>query len=303
MGLISKPDKSGNYSVIVEHFKGENLCLGRKFIVRSPTWRIEEVKQLFMKTLTRVSILAVIVSFSLTGVAWTYEWKVAKIGGEDSEQGPYTGGEVEFLPNGFIISATGGDVWSNKLGCTLAYIDGGWEGDFTIEYTIEEHTSAPATTWSKCGVMIAQDLDPETPYVFLQSTSSNDPTAVNDKGTKIITRTDRGGGAGPGSNGWTPLKWPVTYKVTREDHLFTAWVKPAGAKDFVSVEDQADGKAGDSTLALQDPVVLGIAINGHNSGGSTGTAKVVNIRINGENVFAVESTGKLATKWSELKAH
>ncbi|MFQ6043652.1 MAG: hypothetical protein ACE5PV_22590 [Candidatus Poribacteria bacterium] len=38
-----------------------------------------------------------------------------------------------------------------------------------------------------------------------QSTCSNNATAVNDKGTKLITRPQRGGKAGPGSNGWTPL--------------------------------------------------------------------------------------------------
>jgi hypothetical protein len=254
--------------------------------------------------LTRVSILIAIISLFSTGATLAYEWKVAEIGGEDSEQGPYQGGKVEFLPNGFIISATCGDIWSNKLGCTLAYIEGGWKGDFTIEYTIEKHTTDPPTTWSKCGVMIAQEIDPETPYVFLQSTCSNDPTAVNDKGTKIITRPTRGGDAAPGSNGWTPLKWPVTYKVTREGDLFTAWVKPAGAKDFVSVENKAEGKEGTSTLALEDPVVLGIAINGHNpGGGTTGTAKVVDIKINGKYVFAVEPADKLATTWSKLKAH
>ena len=49
--------------------------------------------------------------------------------------------------------------------------------------------------------MVAQELDPETPYVFIQSACSNDPTALNDKGSKIITRLEKGGAAGPGNNG------------------------------------------------------------------------------------------------------
>lgn len=250
-----------------------------------------------------VKAFVLMVSFFIVEAAWAFEWEVAEIGGEDSEQGPYTGGDVEFLPNGFIMTATGGDIWSNKLGCTLVYLKSGWEGDFTIEYTIEEHTTDPPTTWSKCGVMIAQDLDPETPYVFLQSTCSNHEEALNDKGTKIITRPTRAGDASPGSNGWTPLKWPVTYKVTREGNLFTAWVKVAGARDFESVEDLEDEKEGFTELALEDPVVFGIAISGHNAGGSTGTAKVVNIKINGMSAFAVGSAGKLATTWSNVKTH
>ena len=65
-------------------------------------------------------------------------------------------------------------------------------------------------------MMVAQELDPETPYVFIQSACSNDPTALNDKGSKIITRLEKGGAAGPGNNGWSKLKWPVTYKFVRK---------------------------------------------------------------------------------------
>ena len=91
--------------------------------------------------------------------------------------------------------------------------------------------------------------------------------------------------------------------MTREGNLFTAWVSLDGGKTFESVEDVADGKKGTSTIALIDPVVLGIAINGHNSGATTGTATVVDIVINGESAFAVEPNGKLATTWSELRVY
>ncbi len=247
-------------------------------------------------------VLMVVIFMMLVSPTWAFNWLVAEVGGDDSEQGPYQGGEVKFLPDGgFTISATGGDIWGNKIGCTLAYIEGGISGDFIIEYTIEEHTTDPPTTWSKCGVMIAQEIDPETPYVFLQSTCSNDPTALNDKGSKIITREAWGGGAGPGSNGWAPLQWPVTYKMVREGDIFTASLSFDGGKTYESVEDAADGKAGFTELAFKDPVVLGIAINGHNAGQTTGTATVVDIRLNGEDTFAVEASGKLATMWAELK--
>jgi hypothetical protein len=247
--------------------------------------------------------LAIILIAMIAVSAWAYsqkDWKVAYIGGPDSAQGPYRGGDVKFLKNGFIISATGGDIWSGKLGCTLVYLEG-VVGDFTIEYTIEEHTTDPPTTWSKCGAMVAQDIEPDTPYVFLQSTCSNDPVAVNDKGTKLISRPQRGGAAGPSSNGWTPLKWPVTYKLVREKDLFTASVSFDGGKTYQSIADPADGKEDHVTLELKDPVILGIAINGHNSGQTTGTATVTDIKINGKNAFAVEPTGKLAVTWAMLK--
>jgi hypothetical protein len=250
----------------------------------------------------RISFLIGMVSLLLAGMAWAANWKVANIGGDDSEQGPYTGGDVEFISGGFIITATGGDIWSNKLGCTLAYIDGGLSGNFTIEYTIVEHTGEPPTTWTKCGVMVAQAVDPETPYVFLASMPSNDETALNDKGCKLVTRSEWAGDAGPGSNGFAPLQWPVTYKLVREGELFTASLSFDGGATYQSIA--AGDKVDNTTLALDDPVVVGIAIAGHNAGATTGTAEVVDIKVNGQDVIsAVDSAGKLVRTWAALKAH
>jgi hypothetical protein len=261
----------------------------------------KEVSEVFGRIL-RISFLVGIVSLLLAGMAWAANWNVANIGGEDSEQGPYAGGDVEFISGGFIITATGGDIWSNKLGCTLAYIDGGLSGNFTIEYTIVEHTGEPPTTWTKCGVMVAQAVDPETPYVFLASMPSNDETALNDKGCKLVTRSEWAGDAGPGSNGFAPLQWPVTYKLVREGDLFTASLSFDGGATYQSVA--AGDKVDNTTLALDDPVVVGIAINGHNAGATTGTATVVDIKVDGQNVIsAVDSAGKLVKTWAALKAY
>lgn len=235
-----------------------------------------------------------------TAAATAYEWEVSEIGGEDSEQGPYQGGEVEFIDNGFTLSAVGGDIWGGLLGCTLVYLDG-VSGDFTIEYTVEEHTGEPPTTWTKVGAMVAQDIEPDTPYVFLASMPSNDETALNDKGCKIVSRPERGGDAGPGSNGFAPLQWPVTYKLVREGDLFTASLSFDGGVTWQSIENPNEDKTDNATVELEDPVVLGIAINGHNSGQTTGTATVTNIEITGGGVAAVEPAEKLSTTWGTLK--
>ena len=245
--------------------------------------------------------VAVMTAVMLAGAVSAYDWKVAYIGGPDSEQGPYEGGTVDFLgPDAFVITAKGGDIWGNKLGCTLVYLDG-VVGDFTIEYTIEEHTADPPTTWSKCGAMVAQDIEPDTPYVFLASMPSNDPTALNDKGCKIISRPERGGDAGPGSDGFAPLKWPVTYKLVREGDLFTASVSFDRGATWQSIAAPEHDKTDNQTVAFKDPVILGIAINGHNNGQSTGKAKVTNIKIIGGGVTSVEPTEKLSTTWARIK--
>ena len=249
----------------------------------------------------KISVLVAAVSLLFAGMALAaYDWEVAEIGGDDSEQGPYTGGEVVFMGNGFSISATGGDIWGAKLGCTLAYISGGLSGNFTIEYTIVEHTGEPATTWTKVGVMVAEAVDPETPYVFLASMPSNDETALNDKGCKLVTRAEWGGDAGPGSNGFAPLQWPVTYKLVREGDLFTASLSFDGGQTYQSVANPDADKTDNTTLALPDQVVVGIAINGHNGGLTTGTAIVADIMVDGEPA-AVEPASKLSTTWAQLK--
>lgn len=247
----------------------------------------------------RYLAIAVMILMIATVTA-AYDWKVAEIGGEDSEQGPYQGGEVEFIDNGFTLSATGGDIWGNMLGCTLVYIDG-ITGDFTIEYTIEEHTGEPPTTWTKVGAMVAQDTEPDTPYVFLASMPSNEPTALNDKGCKIVSRPERGGDAGPGSDGFAPLQWPVTYELVREGDVFTGSVSFDGGTTWQSIAAPEHDKTDNSTVEFAESVVLGIAINGHNSGQTTGTATVTNISITGGGVTAVEPAEKLSTTWATLK--
>lgn len=254
---------------------------------------------------TNLMIAAMVVMLTtVVAAAAAYEWKVAEIGGPDSEGSPYEGGEVKFISNGFTISTKGGDLWSGNLGITLAYIDGGISGDFAFQYTIEEHITDPSAIWGKCGAMVAQDLEPDTPYVFLMSTCSNNDVAVNDKGTKLITRSQRGGEAGPGSNGWTPLKWPVTYKLVREGDLFTASVSFDRGKTFESIANPAEGKEDHTTLELKDPVILGIAASGDEDGVPiTTTATVTDIFINGVNTLAVVNpASKLSTTWASIKA-
>ena len=126
-----------------------------------------------------------------------------------------------------------------KLGCTYVHLKKSVRGNFTIVYTIEEHTTEPTTTRSKYGVMVAQELDPETPYIFIQSACSNDPTALSDKGSKIITRLEKGGAAGPGNNGWAKLKLNTAdlddgdYQFTRiGNHVFSL-CKPTNANQWV----------------------------------------------------------------------
>ena len=238
----------------------------------------------------------------ITSMAPAYEWEFAEIGGENANNGkhPYEGGEVAFLDNGFTLTAHGGEIWGAELGCTLVYIKGGLSGDFTLEYTITEHTCEPVHTWSKFGAMVAQEVDPNTPYVFVvASLPSNDDAAVNQMGVKIVSRPEQGGEASPGSGGWVPLQWPMTHKLVREGDVFTASLSLDGGKTYESI---AFGDKLDNTeLKITDPVVVGFALCGKGLVGGTGIATVVDIKINGRKAFAVEPAGKLSTTWAGRK--
>ena len=231
-----------------------------------------------------------------------YQWELVELGGEtcaDGEQ-PYDGGEVELLPNGFTLTAHGGEIWTSEIGCSLMNLVGGLSGDFTVEFTVTGHTCEPVHTWSKFGIMVAQELDPNTPYVFLQaSLPSNDDVAVKEKGVKMVSRPEQGGVAAPGSGGWAPLEWPLTHKFVREVDTFTASVSVDGGKNYesIAVDDKEDNK----TLVLTDPIVVGFALCGKGVIDATAIATVVDIKINGENALAVDSAGKLSATWAGLK--
>ncbi len=245
---------------------------------------------IFMMLLTAVSVDA------------AFDWEVVELGDETAAGGkhPYEGGEVKFLQNGFEVTAHGGEIWSEGLGCTLVHIKERFSGDFTIEYTITDHICEPVHTWSKFGAFIAQEITPETPYVFVQaSLASNDDVAVNEKGVKITVRPEINGVATPGSGGWVPLQWPMTHKLVREGDIFTASLSLDGGKTYESIA--MGDKFDNTTLAFADPVFVGFALCGKGLVGGTAVATVVDIKVNGKNALAVKPADKLTTAWGLIK--
>lgn len=231
-----------------------------------------------------------------------YEWESVELGGLNANDGkhPYEGGKVDFLPNGFTLTAHGGEIWSAELGCTLVYIKDRFSGDFTIEYTITEHTCDPVHKWSKFGVMICQEIDPNTPYMFVvASLPSNDEEAVNTLGVKIVSRPEQGGEASPGGGGWVPLEWPMTHKLVREGNLFTASLSLDGGKTYESIA--FGDKLDNVEVNLTDPVFMGFALCGKGLVAGTGVATVVDIKIDGKNALAVEPDNDLITTWAGVK--
>ena len=61
-----------------------------------------------MRYILSILLASLLATSAIAGL----DWQVAKIGGAESEQGPYGGGAVEFIgDDGFTITAKGGDIW------------------------------------------------------------------------------------------------------------------------------------------------------------------------------------------------
>lgn len=240
----------------------------------------------------------VIVLLLMAIIASADEWEVVEIGGEDSVQ-PFDGGEVDFLDNGFALTAVGGEIYSGKLGCIFVHVKGGLSGDFTFEYTITEHTATPPQDWAKLGILLLKELDPSSPYVFIQASlpSNSDPGDV--RGVRIFGRSQPDGDAVPGGKGWTPMQWPMTHKLVRKGDMFTASISLDGGKTYESIADGAN--LDNIEFQFDDPMIVGLALCGKGNFGVTATATVTDIRINGKNALAVGATGKLTSTWASLR--
>lgn len=236
----------------------------------------------------------------IASMVFAYEWEVVEFGGADSAN-PYTGGTVTVLDNGLTITAAGGEFWDAKLGGTLALFKGGLSGDFTLEYTITDHTNDPPNDWAKFGVMILEELDPEAAFVYVQaSLPSNRPGP--DYGARIIGRRVPGDKVdiGRGDTGFLPLTWPMTHKLVRSGDVFTASISMDGGATYESLADGL-GSVDNVEFAFADPLIIGFAICGKDSNPGVSTATVVDIKVDGQLVTAVQSEGKLLTTWAELK--
>ncbi len=229
-----------------------------------------------------------------------YEWEVVELGGADSAN-PYTGGTVDVLDNGLTMTAAGGEFWDAKLGGTLALFKGGLSGDFTLEYTITDHTNDPPNNWGKFGVLILEELDPDSAFVYVQaSLPSNRPDPSY--GARIIGRDAPGVNVniGRSGTGWLPLEWPMTHKLVRSGDVFTASISMDGGTTYQSLDDGA-GSLDNVEFAFADPMIIGFAICGKGANPGVSTATVVDIMIDGQVITAVQSEGKLLTTWAELK--
>jgi len=166
-------------------------------------------------------------------------------------------GSSEYLADKaqYRITGSGKNMWfaedafqflSKKMSGDLAFsVDVGWE-------------SAGQEPHRKTGAMVRQTLDADSPYVDV---------AVHGNGLiELQYRTVKGGTT---HSAPTPIQAPATVKLERDGDIFTASVSKAGGP-FQTI--------GAVSLALPDPVYVGLAVCAHNST-NLETALISNVKL------------------------
>ncbi|HXI71902.1 MAG TPA: hypothetical protein VNN22_16220 [Verrucomicrobiae bacterium] len=166
-------------------------------------------------------------------------------------------GSSEYLADKaqYRITGSGRNMWfaedafqflSKKMSGDLAFsVDVGWE-------------SAGQEPHRKTGAMVRQTLDADSPYVDV---------AVHGNGLiELQYRTVKGGTT---HSAPTPIQGPATVKLERDGDIFTASVSKAGGP-FQTI--------GAVSLALPDPVYVGLAVCAHNAT-NLETALISNVKL------------------------
>jgi hypothetical protein len=175
-------------------------------------------------------------------------------------------GSAEYLADQaqYRLSGSGKNMWftedafqflSKKLSGDLVFsMDVSWEG-------------AGKEPHRKVGAMVRQTLDADSPYV--------DVAVHGDGLIELQYRTVKGGTTYAAR---TPIQAPATVKLERDGEVFTASVSQAGAP-FQTV--------GAVSLALSDPVYVGLAVCAHNAT-NLETALVKNVKLEHRSAAAGE---------------
>ena len=237
-----------------------------------------------MKNLKFVT-LSTLLLLSVTTFALAAGWQTAVVVTTDLKHEKE--GSVKQEGNLFTIKAGGDDIWGTQDQFTYAYQE--IEGDFEMVVTVI--SLEPTNDWAKAGIMARQNLDPGSINVLVASRAADD----------LITfqRREQPNGDSA-SERFTPEggSRPVTIKLTRNgDKFYGGWSKDGGKTWKKNVTRDGVTETPVIDLKMDDPILLGIAVTSHQAGDIT-TAEVEVV----STPFAVDSKGKLATTWGDLRS-
>jgi hypothetical protein len=165
---------------------------------------------------------------------------------------PSVAGSYTFDGSTYTIHADGNDIWGNADNFHYAYRQ--ISGD--TQMTVRVVSVDPVHGWAKAGIMIRDTLDTGSPNAMVAITGGS-----GDGGT-FQWRTDADGSSGS-SRTLTGISPPSCVKLVREGDTFTGYV-------FLDGKWQQEGTS--TTVAMIDPVYIGLAVTSHTDGTLTTAA-------------------------------
>jgi hypothetical protein len=214
----------------------------------------------------------------MTGVAFSVEeW-------ESQDIGDTKAGSTEILGDKITITANGADIWGSADGCRYVFREVSGDFEISAKFVSQER----ANEWSKAGLMVRQSLDADSQNAFLNVTP--------DHGVKMIHRDTPGASTGP--EPWEKnFECPIWLKLVRKGDEFSSfWSEDGTNWDPAEVP----GTPSVATIAMTDPVFVGIAVTSHVAG-TVSEAVVEGVQGGGSLILAVEPHDSDVVTWGHIK--
>ncbi len=148
-----------------------------------------------------------------------------------------------------ILTGAGTDIWENADEFRYAYRSLSGDGSMTVRVL---SNGVGTNLWAKGGVMIRQNLDAGAINVMGAVTGGD-----GDGGT--FQWRSEANGASDSSRTLTGIAPPYWVRLTRQGNIFTVEMSADGEQ----WQQQGDNPV---TIAMQDPVLIGLAVTSHASG-------------------------------------
>ncbi len=178
----------------------------------------------------------------------------------------------------YTVTADGEDIWDHDDGCRLVFKEVG--PDFTsISVRIDQPATAWPDGWTKVGVMVRQDLDPDSPFVMLVAATNNGiiEQARTVKGESAWRYDVGDDGKALFEDGTRNFTGPVWVRLERDGDTYIGSFSYNGTDWLREPQIWADNSAYD--LPLSTPFYAGIVLTSH-TGSATATATFGDLKFN-----------------------
>ncbi|MDI6447418.1 hypothetical protein [Anaerobaca lacustris] len=171
---------------------------------------------------------------------------------------------VEAADGAILMNGIGTDIWDAADQFRYAHKNLSGSGSITARV---EYLDASANSWVKVGVMIRQNAEAGAVNVFMALTGG-------DGGGATFQQRMTAGGASVSQHTYAdgPLAPPYWVRVTREGNTLMGYTSPDG-ENWTQRGDTI-------TLAMADPVLIGLAVTSHNANQAT-SAEFSNVAFTG----------------------